>query len=665
MLEGLTTVLGPDYMFYLLIGVLGGIVVGALPGFTATMGTALLLPFTFTLSPGVSLGMLGGLYVAAMYSDCIPAILVNTPGTPASMATAFDGYPMTQKGEGQHALVAGGFASMVGAILGGFAFLLVAPPLSVFALRFGPPEFFWIAVFAITIIGSIAGDSLLKGLAGGAIGMLISTIGLSSVGSVSRFTFGIAEFIGGVSLVAALIGIFALPQILSLVSSIRTQANIAELTNERGVTMEAVRRIMRRPGNVLRSSLVGIIVGIIPGAGSPVAALLSYNESRRWAKDRKEFGKGSIHGVVASEAANSSAAGGALVPLVALGVPGSSPAAIILGALLLQGVQPGPTMMRESPLLIYGFGWSVVIAGIATFVLGSMLARPLTRMVAVPLRILVPVILTLSMLGSYAIRNNMFDLYAMVGLGIFVYFLNRLGFHAGPIGLGLILGPIVEPALVQSISISAASDITTVFFRRPFSLVLISLSVISLVLAGISNYQAVKERRALGVLEKDPDGGGPTIRESALIAIVLGMIAGGFYLRSGRFVGTAERTLDWILPNLLIRVIAVSAVVMLVRALMGRGGRKIPLIPPILRGRGRDVAFVSVVLIVAVTLLSRIGFWLTVLAMTLTISRYLTFDKDRKSLLIGLGAVAVVIFGLQYVMWNVFYVPVPKTFFLR
>lgn len=665
MLEGLTTVLGPEFILYLILGVMGGIAVGALPGFTATMGTALLLPFTFTLSPGVSLGMLGGLYVAAMYSDCIPAILVNTPGTPASMATAFDGYPMTQKGEGQHALVAGGFASMVGAILGGFAFLLVAPPLSLFALRFGPPEFFWIAVFAITIIGSIAGDSLLKGLAGGAIGMLISTIGLSSVGAVSRFTFGISEFIGGVSLVAALIGIFALPQVLSLVSSIRTQSNIAELSDERGVTMDAVRRIMRRPGNLLRSAIIGIIVGIIPGAGSPVAALLSYNESRRFAKDRKDYGKGSIHGVVASEAANSSAAGGALVPLVALGVPGSPPAAIILGALLLQGIQPGPTMMRESPLLIYGFGWSVVLAGVITFILGSILARPLTRMAAVPIRILVPVILTLSLLGSHAIRNNIFDLYAMVGLGIIVYFLNRLGFHAGPIGLGLILGPIVEPALIQSISISAASDITTVFFRRPFSVVLISLSIISLLLAGITNYQAAKERRALGVLDKDPEAGGPVIRETALIAIVLGAIAATFYFRTGRFVGTADRPLDWMLPNLLIRVIALAAVLMMVRALIGRGGRKIPLVPPILLGRGKDVAFVTVTLAIGVALIARVGFWLTVLIMTLTVSRYLTFDRDRKTLLVGLGTIAVVILGMQYVMWNVFYVPVPKTFFLR
>jgi len=665
MIESLLTVLGPQYMIYLTIGVLAGIIVGALPGFTATMGTALLLPFTFTLSPGVAVGMLGGLYVAAMYSDCIPAILVNTPGTPASMATAFDGYPMTLKGEGQHALVAGGFASMIGAVAGGFAFLLVAPPLSIFALRFGPPEFFWIAVFAITIIGSIAGDSLLKGIVGGALGMLISTIGLSSVGAVSRFTFGIPQFIGGVSLVAALIGIFALPQVLSLVAGSRLNPSIASVTNERGVTRATVSRIMKRPGNVIRSSIIGVGVGIIPGAGSPVAALLSYSEARRWAKDRDQFGKGSIHGVVASETANSGAAGGALVPLVALGVPGSAPAAIILGALLLQGVQPGPTMMRESPGLIYGFGWSIIIAGVVTFIIGSMLAKYLTKMVGVPLRILIPIILSLSLLGSYAIRNNIFDLYAMVGLGLLVYLLNKLGFHPGPMGLGLILGPIVERSLVQSMALTNATDIPTVFFKRPFSLVLISMSVISIAFALVTNHQANKERRLLGVLEKDPDGGGPVIRETMLIAITLGVIATAFYLRTGTFVGTGERRMDWLLPLLLIRIIAVSAVVMLVRALIGRGGRKIPVVPPLLRGKGWDVAFVTAILLVAVGAMRSVGFWLSVLVMTTSISAYLTYERKRRDLVTGLLAVAAIVLVMQYVMWNVFYIPVPKTFFLR
>jgi putative tricarboxylic transport membrane protein len=245
---------------------------------------------------------------------------------------------------------------------GGLLFLFLSGPLASAALRFGPPEFFWIGVFAITIIGSIAGDSLLKGAAGGAIGLLISTMGLSTTGGVTRYTFGVVGLRGGVALVAALIGIFALPQLLELVSRRRIKERAHEVTSRRGVTMETIREILRRPGNVARSSAIGGLVGILPGAGGPMAALVSYNEAIRWSKDRKEFGKGSIHGVVASEAANSGAAGGSMIPMMALGIPGSGPAAIILGALLLQGLNPGPRMLITSPNLVYGFAWSVVIA---------------------------------------------------------------------------------------------------------------------------------------------------------------------------------------------------------------------------------------------------------------------------------------------------------------
>lgn len=666
MLEGLLEVLGFEYALYLVIGVLGGIVVGALPGFTATMGTALLLPFTFSLSPSVALGMLGGLYIAAMYSDCIPAALLNTPGTPASMATAFDGYPMTLKGEGQQALVAGSFSSMIGAVMGGAAFLLVAPPLAIFALRFGPPEFFWIAIFAITIIGSIAGDSVLKGIAGGAIGMLISTIGVSSVGAVSRFTFGIPEFVGGVSLVAGLIGIFALPQVLSLIARSRTDSTIATVVNEKGVALTAVRRIMQRPGNIIRSGLIGVNIGIIPGVGPPVAALLAYNEARRWSKDRDTFGHGNIHGVVASETANSSAAGGSLIPLIALGVPGSSPAAIILGALLIQGIQPGPTMMRESPGLVYGFGWSIIFAGFLTFIIGSFLAKYLVKMVGVPLRILVPIILALALTGSFAIRNNIFDVYAMVGLGIIVFGLNKLGFHAGPIGLGLILGPIVEPALLQSIALSAATSIPTVFFSRPFSQLFIAFAAISLALAGLSNYQTMKQRRlSTQVNVEGAAMEGPHISEALAIGLALGGLATLFYFRTGQFVGTAARRLDWLLPLILLRAIALCAVLFIVRALLGRGGRRISLIPPLFRGKGWDVTFVATALLIAVNMMIRFGFWLSVLVMGLVISSYMNYDRERRPLLIGLLSVAVVILGIQYLMWNVFYVPVPKTFLFR
>lgn len=480
MLEGLGIAVAPSSLLIIAVGVLIGITVGALPGFTATMGTALVLPFTFVLPPSQGLAMLGALYVAAMFSDAIPACLVNTPGTPSAMATAFDGFPLTQQGHAQKAIVASSFSSMVGTTVGGLTFLFLSGVLATVALQFGPPEFFWIGIFALTIIGSIAGDSLVKGVAGGLLGMLIGTIGISATGAVSRYTFGLPDLRGGLDVVAALIGVFALPQVLKMVSNRREQYTVAPYNRAPGVSLNTVREIMQRPVNLVRSAVLGTVVGLLPGAGSPVASLVSYNEAMRWSKDRTKFGKGSLEGVVASEAANNSAAGGAMVPLVGLGIPGSAPAAVILGALLIQGLRPGPQLFQTQPELVYGFAWAIIIAGIVTFIAGSVLAGTLARMVTIPVRLLAPIVLFLSVVGAFAIRNNIVDVFLMIGLGIGVYFLGKLGFHPGPIGLGIILGPIIEPALVQSMAMAEARSVIEVFLTRPVSVAVILVTLASL-----------------------------------------------------------------------------------------------------------------------------------------------------------------------------------------
>ncbi|MPZ59879.1 MAG: C4-dicarboxylate ABC transporter permease [Propionibacteriales bacterium] len=492
MLEGLLIALAPSSLLVIVIGVVIGIVVGALPGFTATMGTALLLPFTFALSPAQGLAMLGGLYVASQFADAVPACLVNTPGTPSAMATAFDGFPLTQQGHGQKALVAAGFSALVGTTVGGLAFMFLSGPLADFALRFGPPQFFWIGVFALTIIGSIAGDSLVKGMLGGVLGMLIGTIGISATGAVSRFTFGLPELLGGVNLVAALIGVFAFPQVLRMVAARREQLVVAPYSRSPGVALSTIAEIVRRPVNVVRSSVIGTVIGILPGAGGPVASLVSYNEARRWSKDRQKFGRGAMDGVVASEAAGNSAAGGSLVPLAALGIPGSAPAAVILGALLLQGIRPGPELFLTQPELVYAFAFAVLLAGVVTFGFAAALAGALARMVTIPVRFLAPIVLFLSVVGSFAIRSNLVDVYLMVGIGVATYFLGKLGFHPGPIGLGIILGPIIEPAMVESLAIAEGSSMFQVFFGSTVSLVIIALTVLSIVW---SVWSGQRERR--------------------------------------------------------------------------------------------------------------------------------------------------------------------------
>ena len=479
MIEGLYQALSLSTLLWLTLGVMIGMIVGTLPGLTATMGTALLVPFTFALPTGEGIAMLGGLYVCAMFSDAIPACLVNTPGTPAAMATAFDGHPMTLQGRGQEAIVASCFSSALGTVFGAGCYLLLAWPLIAIALKFGPPEFCWLGVFALTIIGSLAGDSILKGLAGAAIGLLISCVGISHGNELARFTFGIPQLQGGVSLVAGLIGIFAIPQVFSMVAELRKKEFIAEYKPKGGETLNTIKKVLSHPVHVLRSSVIGSFIGILPGAGSPIAALVSYNEAIRWAKDKSQFGKGDLRGVTASEIANNAAAPAAMIPLVTLGVPGSSPAAVIAGALMLRGLNPGPELFQNDGALVYSFGWSLLFAGIVTFILGSLFAPLLVRIIRIPLRLLAPLIMLLATIGAYAIRNNIFDVYIMLGLGVFVFLVKRLGFHPGPIGLGLILGPIIEPSLIQALYISDAIGIGKVFFTGIINISLIVLTIVS------------------------------------------------------------------------------------------------------------------------------------------------------------------------------------------
>jgi len=481
LIEGLIQALQPSYLFWMTIGVMIGMVVGTLPGLTATMGTALLVPFTFALQPGEGVAMLGGLYVCAMFSDAIPAVLVNTPGTPAAMATAFDGHPMTLQGRGHEAIVASCFSSALGTMFGAACYLMLAFPMIQIALKFGPPEFFWLGVFALTIIGSLAGGSILKGLAGGAIGLLISSVGISHGNEIARFTFGIPDLRGGVSLVAGLIGVFAVPQVLSMITQLRKKEFIAEYEPKSGQTLKTIKKVLAHPWHVLRSAVIGAFIGILPGAGSPIAALVSYSEAVRWSKDKSQFGKGDLRGVTASEIANNAAAPAAMIPLVTLGVPGSSPAAVIAGALMLRGLNPGPELFQTDGALVYSFGWSLLFAGIVTFILGSLFAPYLVRIISIPLRLLAPLIMLLAVIGAYAIRNNIFDVYIMLGIGVFVFLIKRLGFHPGPIGLGLILGPIIEPSLVQAMYIADATSVWNVFFTGTVNIILIALSVLSIV----------------------------------------------------------------------------------------------------------------------------------------------------------------------------------------
>ncbi len=495
MFEALAQVFLPYNMLLMLAGIVGGLIAGALPGFSATMAVALIVPFTFTMNPTSGLITLGAIYMAAIYGGSFSAILINTPGTPSSIGTTFDGYPMAKKGKGWEAIITATVASVLGGLFGVLVLLFLAPPLAKVALRFGPPEYFWAAIFGLTIIASLASKSLLKGIIGGLFGLVLGMIGIDPVGGDVRFTFGIPQLQSGVALIVALIGFFCIPEVLTMVKEGNKAYNTVGYQKKKGALLATTREIFRMPGNLLRSSVIGTIIGIIPGAGGNIANLVAYNEAVRASKHPEKFGTGIIDGVVATETSNNATVGGGLVPLLTLGIPGTPVDAVIYGALLLQGINPGPELFTTRANITYAFILSLFVATILMMPIGLYMGNMLHRMVSrVSLRFLAPSILFLSILGSYAIRNSVFDVAVMLTVGLAGYAVKELGFHPGPITLGLILGPMAEEGLLQATLMGKALPHPwMIFFNRPFSQVLIALSLISILWPLIS--RAVKRSK--------------------------------------------------------------------------------------------------------------------------------------------------------------------------
>ncbi len=499
LLSALTAVLDPISLLLVAIGVAAGILVGALPGLTATMAIALLVPFTFTMSPVYGLVLLGAIYSGAIYGGSFSAILINTPGTPSAIATTFDGYPMAQKGEAYRAITTATLASVIGGLIGVGFLIFLSPPLARASLQFGPPEYFWLAVFGLTIIAAVSPRSMLKGLIGGAIGLLISTIGIAPIQGAVRYNFGTLALQNGISLIPALIGFFCIPEVLRMAETSGSGSDaVVPYKRRRKMVLRVFHALIRKPWLLLRSAILGTIVGIIPGAGGNIAGLVGYNEALRASKTKEKFGTGIMDGVAAAETANNAAVAGSLVPMLTLGVPGAPPAAVLFGALLLQGMRPGAELFTYHGSITYAFIFSLILANIAILPLGIILGRAVAAiMQRTKVQTLAPLIIFLSMIGAYSIYNNVADIYTMVIVGIIAHALRKAGFLPGPIVLGLILGPIAEQGLLQSILMGrAGGSLFVVFFTRPISLVLIVLSVVSIVTPIVVHYKTGHGKRS-------------------------------------------------------------------------------------------------------------------------------------------------------------------------
>lgn len=453
-----------------------GITVGALPGLSAAMGVALLIPVTFGMPTEAGLIALIGVYCGAIYGGSISAILIHTPGTPAAAATAMDGYQMTLQGKAGKALGVSIVSSFGGAMISTIALYAFAPPLAKLALQFGPSEYFWLSIFGLTIIAGVSSKSILKGLISGAFGLALSTIGMDPMLGSPRLTFGSMYLISGIPFTATLIGLFSMSQVLMLSEQkLKETGVVMKFQDKVMLTRKEFKTILP---TILRSGLIGSVLGILPGAGATISSFIGYNEARRFSKDKDAFGKGSIEGVAGAEAANNAVTGGSLIPTLTLGIPGESVTAVLLGGLLIKGLQPGPDLFTMHGKITYTFFAGFIVVNIFMLILGLFGAKYFAKISRVSDNYLIPIIFVLSVVGSYAIHNQMFDVWVMFVFGIIGYFVKKFKLNPAAIVLALILGPIGETGLRRTL-IMTHNDFTALF-KSPLSWFLIIMSVFSL-----------------------------------------------------------------------------------------------------------------------------------------------------------------------------------------
>ncbi|OEF29399.1 tripartite tricarboxylate transporter permease [Vibrio rumoiensis] len=475
LMDGLTTALSPAVFPVLFFGVLGGIILGALPGLTATMGVAILLPFTFGMDPTAALVMLIGVYIGGIYGGSIAAILLKTPGTPASAASVLDGHTLAAKGQAARALSISAVASFVGGLISTIILIAIAPKLADFALRFNAPEYFALALFGLTIIASVSSTNILKGLLAGTIGLLVSTVGLDPISSVPRFTFGIMDLYSGINVIPVLIGLFALSEALSQLEKILSEKSVAPPKFDHKLL--SARDLKDILPTTIKSGLMGTTIGSVPGAGADISAFVCYNEAKRSSKNPEEFGKGSIRGLAAAESGNNGVTGGSLVPLLTLGVPGDAVAAVLLGALIVQGLTPGPLLFAQNPDVVYGVFSSMLVANVVMLAIGLFGIRFFCRIIEVPKMIMIPIIVFLSVVGAYAINNSMFDVGIAIAFGLIGFVFTKLDIPSSPVLLAIILGPMAETNLRKSLMMYEGS--WSFLYDRPIALAFIVLAVFS------------------------------------------------------------------------------------------------------------------------------------------------------------------------------------------
>lgn len=474
-LTGIGLILSPLNLGLILVSVLIGVIIGALPGLSSTMAVALLLPFTIGLDPIVAISMMAALYCAGTFGGSITAILINAPGAPPAVATALDGYPLAQKGEAGRALGVAAISSISGGLMSLVIFILAAPLLADIALSFRPQEYFALTLFGLSMLAAISGKSSPRNLIAGFLGVLVSCVGIHLVTGIERYTFNTTFLYDGIDFVPVLIGVFAIAELLRMASTNDKTLERIKSVAVKLPSRDDLRRIWK---TILRSTGLGTFIGILPAEGTTVAAIMGYNEAKRWSKHPEEFGKGSIEGIAGPEAANNAGASGAMVPTLALGIPGSGTTAVILAALLMHGFRPGPFLTQETPEILYAIFAAMFIANFAFLFIGLAGAKVFSLITLIPRTFLWPAVFCFAVVGAYGYQQQMLDVWTMLVAGILGFVAMRHGFGPAPFVMGLVLGGLLEKNWSQAMIIFDSD--WTMFFQSWVANLFYVLSILSL-----------------------------------------------------------------------------------------------------------------------------------------------------------------------------------------
>lgn len=490
---GFGTIANIQSVMFIFLGVVVGILGGAIPGISPSMAVALLLPITYALSPITAMVMLMGIYIGANYGGSITAVAINTPGTPSATVTAFDGYPMLKNGRAGEAMGISLWASTFGGLIGALVLIFFSVPLSKVALKFWPSEYFALCIMGLTTVATLGGKNWQKALVTCIFGLLLNTMGLDPTFGIKRFTFGVTKLFDGFEMVPVLIGLFALGEVLDNLEHYDPNKKVAR--EKVDYKLPKLTYYWKLKWSIIRAGLLGCIIGIFPGAGGTIASFLAYDVEKRMSDHPETFGLGAPEGVAAAEASNSGSVGGAMVPLLTLGIPGSATAAVLLSALMIHNLNPGPKLFTEQPELVYGLFASMFIANVLMVLIGTYGARIWVRVGYIKKSILYPLIFAFAILGSYSIKKSMFDVGTCLAFGLVGWMFKKYKYPASPLVLGIVLGKLIETNYVQTLMVTGPIG----FLQRPLTVILFVISIAAVaypIIAGVLRNRKEAEEAA-------------------------------------------------------------------------------------------------------------------------------------------------------------------------